>query len=386
MSDNQLKAVHFGAGNIGRGFVGSLLHGAGAHIVFADVNAQLIEELAAADSYVVHEVGQESRDVVVTDFSAVNSSTEAERLTEEIATADIVTCAVGPTILKFVAPAIAAGIQARSADRGPVAVMACENAINATDTLAEHIRAIVPEEELARKALFANTAVDRIVPNQEPGSGLDVTVESYFEWAIESGPFGESRPEIPGVTWVEDLGPYIERKLFTVNTGHATSAYFGYRAGVEKLSDALAQPETRAQVEAVLAETKALLVAKHGFTDAEQQAYVDKILVRFANPYLPDTVTRVGRAPLRKLSRHERFIGPAAEAAERGLSTEALLETVGAVLAFDVDSDDEAQALQADLKASPAEEIVTRVTGLEKDHPLYAGVLAQVTEAQARVA
>jgi mannitol-1-phosphate 5-dehydrogenase len=385
MSDTQKKAVHFGAGNIGRGFVGSLLHGAGAHIVFADVNAQLMDQLDAADSYVVHEVGQEPRDVTITDFSAVNSTTEADRLTQEIASADLVTCAVGPTILKFIAPAIAAGIRARSASQAPLAVMACENAINATDTLAAHIRDNVPEAELTGKVIFANTAVDRIVPNQAPGSGLDVTVESYFEWAIESGPFGENRPEIPGVTWVEDLGPYIERKLFTVNTGHATSAYFGYAAGVEKLSDALAQPQTHAKVEAVLAETKALLVAKHGFTDQEQQAYVDKILVRFANPHLPDTVTRVGRAPLRKLSRHERFIGPAAESAERGLPTAALLDAIGAVLAFDAESDEEAQTLQADLKSSPAEEIVTRVTGLEADHPLYAGVLDQVKTAQSRL-
>ena len=52
--------------------------------------------------------------------------------------------------------------------------------------------------------------------------------------------------------------------------------------------------------------------------DEAQQAYVDKILQRFANPYLPDTVDRVGRQPLRKLSRTERLIGPAAELAERG--------------------------------------------------------------------
>ena len=83
----------------------------------------------------------------------------------------------------------------------------------------------------------------------------------------------------------------------------------------------MADPSVAAKVRAVLEETKELLVAKHGFAEAEQEAYVQKILSRFTNPHLPDTVVRVGRAPLRKLGRHERFVGPAAELAERGVTT-----------------------------------------------------------------
>ena len=58
-----------------------------------------------------------------------------------------------------------------------------------------------------------------------------MTVEAFFEWAIERGPFGDRVPVIPEAHFVDDLAPYIERKLFTVNTGHATTAYFGFLAG-----------------------------------------------------------------------------------------------------------------------------------------------------------
>ena len=378
-----MKAVHFGAGNIGRGFVGLLLHNAGYELVFADVAEELIQRLAAADSYVVHEVGEDPRTHEVRGFSALNSATQPDALTAAIAEADLVTTAVGAHILKFVAPAIAAGIAARPAGSGKVAVLACENAINGTDILAGEIRKAYAGSDLDNRVIFANTAVDRIVPNQDPNAGLDVTVENFYEWAIETPPFGDAHPEIPGVTWVPDLEPYIERKLFTVNTGHATSAWFGYAAGIEKISDALADPDVAGKVAAVLGETASLIVAKHGVPAETQAAYVRKILKRFANPHLPDTTLRVGRAPLRKLSRNDRFISPAAQLAERGMDHSALLDAIGAGLRFDAAEDPEAVELQQLLRTLSAAEVTEKVTGLSPDHPLYAGVLAVVQARQA---
>ena len=371
-------AVHFGAGNIGRGFVGLLLHRAGYQVVFVDVVDELIDALNRTPSYLVKEVGLESREERVDNYRAINSGADEPAAVAEIASADIVTTAVGPTVLKFVAPVIAAGLRQRADGTAPLAVMACENAINATNVLAEHIRAAVPEDEwpaVAARAVFANTAVDRIVPAQST-DGLDVTVETYFEWAIERPPFGGDEPSIPDATWVDDLAPYIERKLFTVNTGHAATAYHGFARGIKKLSDALADDTVRAAVTGVLDETRQLLVAKHDFTAEAQQAYVDKILQRFANPYLPDTVDRVGRQPLRKLSRSERLIGPAAELAERGIRPQHLLATVAAALSFDVPDDPQSVELQQLLRTLTAAEVTERVCGLTPADPLYDDVVA----------
>ena len=161
-----------------------------------------------------------------------------------------------------------------------------------------------------------------------------------------------------------------------VNTGHAATAYFGRQAGITKISDVLADAQVRSQVEAVLAETKELLVAKFGFAPEVQQAYVEKIITRFTNPHLPDTVERVGRAPLRKISRTERFVGPAAELAERGLSADALVAAVAAALAFDVPEDPESAELQARLAAARGDRqatdaLVTDLTGIAEEHPLF---------------
>jgi mannitol-1-phosphate 5-dehydrogenase len=379
-----MKAVHFGAGNIGRGFVGLLLHEGGYELVFSDVAGPLVDAINAVTQYTVHEVGEGGRDRVVTGFRAVNSATHPDEIVEEIATANVLTTAVGPTILKFVAPHIVAGLALRDPSSPPLQIMACENAINATDLLRDEVMALAAEawDALAGRAVFANTAVDRIVPAQPEGSGVDVTVEPFFEWAIERPPFGDDPPRIPSAHFVADLEPYIERKLFTVNTGHATTAYFGAAAGIEKISDALADPAIAASVSAVLEETSALLEAKHGLDPADLAAYRSTILRRFENPSLPDTVWRVGRQPLRKLSRHERFVGPAAEAAERGLPVEALVNAMGALLAFDDQEDEQAVDLQRLIRELDAPTFTATVTGLEPGHPLFPQVEAVVAARQ----
>ena len=177
--------------------------------MFADVADALIDQLRAVDSYAVHEIGAGGRTHVVTDFRAVNSRTEEGALIEEIATADVVATAVGPRVLPFVAPVIARGIQRRIesgedvVEGNRLAVFACENAINATDGLQALVRAGLPEalaDALDATAVFANTAIDRIVPAQDPASGLDVTLEPFFEWVIDRTPFGGEPPRSAACT------------------------------------------------------------------------------------------------------------------------------------------------------------------------------------------
>jgi mannitol-1-phosphate 5-dehydrogenase len=371
------KAVHFGAGNIGRGFVGQFLHSSGYEVVFADVNPELVRDLQTQPSYDVHEVGGEARVTTVSDFRAINNRLDPDAIVEEIATADLVTTSVGPRILPSLAAVIARGLAARSADLPPLVVIACETAINASGTLAQVVRQTYHGDA----AVFANCAIDRIVPEQSPG--LDVTIESFAEWIVESGPFSGriAPPAIEGVSWVDDLAPFIDRKLFTVNTAHATAAYYGYARGISSVREALDDPEVFVEVLAVLAETKALLVAKYGLDPDEQQAYIEKNLQRISNPHLPDTTGRVGRNPLSKVSRHERLVGPAAQLAERGLPFAALVRTVRAALDFDIVDDVESRELQSLLRAGAGDELLTEtLTGVFPGHPLFADLQAVIAE------
>lgn len=384
------KAVHFGAGNIGRGFVACFLHNSGYEVVFADVMDKVVDQLNEQPEYKVIEVGTEgTTENVITNYRAINSKTHHNELVDEIATADVVTCSVGPNILKFIAPAIAQGIQKRSEDLRPLAVIACENMIDATSALEDHIKdhKNTPPETLdthSQRARYANSAIDRIVPAQEPDAGLNVKLEKFYEWVVEQQPFEGEHPSIDGINWVDNLQPFIERKLYTVNTGHATAAYHGYNRRKRTVYDALQDKEILAEVKKALANTSDLIVTKFETTEDEQAAYVKKIISRIGNPHLEDAVERVGRAPIRKLGRKERFIGPAAALAELGKDCTGLLDAAEMTLRFqNVEGDEESAELAKKMATMDADGIVSEVCGLQKSEKLYPMMVDIVKKVQA---
>jgi mannitol-1-phosphate 5-dehydrogenase len=383
-------AVHFGAGLIGRGYIAERFHESGYEVVFVDVVDDLIESLQKTPKYTVTAISAEGEapPEEITNYRAINSKNEPQKVVEEIASADSVTCAVGPNILKFIAPVIADGINARTKDY-PLAVIACENAINATTTLSEFIKPKLSEEtvsSLDKKVRYANSAIDRIVPAQAPNSGLNVRIEKFYEWCVELPPFkGMQEPKVKGIHYVDDLTPYIERKLFTVNTGHAVTAYFGFQKLGPKglIYQCLDDDDIKSKVKAALSETANLIIKKHGIAKEEQQKYVDTIIARFENRSLEDPVERVGRQPIRKLSRKERFIGPAAQLAEMGESCDALLAAIEMALRFqNVDGDPESVELAKILKEQSAKDATAKLTGLEESHPLFDRVQKVVAKVQ----
>jgi mannitol-1-phosphate 5-dehydrogenase len=161
-------------------------------------------------------------------------------------------------------------------------------------------------------------------------------------------------------------------------------AYHGFVAGADKISDAIAIPTVRSELESVLAETSALLVRRHDLDPEVHAAYVAAIISRFENPHLPDTVTRVGRQPLRKLSRDERFVSPAASLAEDGDEPTALLDAMGAALRFDVADDEQSVQLQELLRSDASDEAVaSEISGLGAEHPLTAAFAERVRSVRA---
>lgn len=373
------KAVQFGAGNIGRGFIGALLSQSGYQVVFADVVEAVIDKINEDKTYTVHIMDVECEDQTLTNISGVNS-TKPEAV-DEIATADIVTTAVGLVILPRIAPTIAKAIEKRMemGVKEPMNMIACENAIRGTSQLK---KAVYENLSDAGKAFadeyvgFPDCAVDRIVPPVKSENFIDVVVERYYEWDVEKSGFKGEIPEITGMTLVDDLMAYIERKLFTLNTGHCITAYLGTLRGIPTIDKAIADKEIYGIVSEAMKESGDGLIKKYGFDAEKHAAYIKKIISRFKNPYLQDDVTRVGREPLRKLSPTDRLIKPLMTAAGYGFPVDHLLVGVGAALHYNNPEDKQSVELQEKIAEKGVRAAASEITGLT-DEALLDKIVAE---------
>ncbi len=368
-----MRSVHFGAGNIGRGFIGQLLNQAGYETTFVDIQEKIVAALKKEQRYDVILADESQEHILVDRVTALHSQDDADAVVEQLASADLITIAVGPNVLPVISKILADGLAARAqAGAAPVNVIACENMVGGSEALHDYVTQHIDSENadaVEEVAGFPNAAVDRIVPEQSAES-LDVTVEPFYEWVVDASQVKGERPDISGITYVDDLAPYIERKLLTVNTGHSTIAYLGYLRGRKTISAALEDEVVLEETSGVLEETGRLLVEEHGFDPEGHRKYVEKVLSRFRNPHISDEVTRVARTPIRKLGRNERFVSPALRLLDRGYTPVHLATAIGAILRYDNPKDEQALELQETIRTEGERAALVRYAGLEEGHSL----------------
>ena len=346
-----MKALHFGGGNIGRGFIGKILAEAGYEVVFADINMTVIDRLNQDHGYTVHVVGEGvDQHETVKNVRGINSGDEAA-VTAEISDATLVTTAVGPPVLEILAPLLARSLAARyRAGGAPLNIIACENMVRGSSFLKEKVLAAAGDDAALIDANtgFVDCAVDRIVPPVRGGDAdpLAVTVEVFSEWIVDSTQFKGAVPAIAGMIATDKLMAFIERERCTLNTGHTALAYFGQLAGKKTVGEAMQDDAVRQAAEAVMKESGAVLIRRYAFDPAAHRAYIDKILKRFANPYLHDDIDRVARQPLRKLGAQERFIKPLNGMLEYDLPHDATVRAIAATLHYHNPDDPQAVEMQ----------------------------------------
>jgi mannitol-1-phosphate 5-dehydrogenase len=380
------KAVHLGAGNIGRGFLGQLYCQSGWETVFVDVEPAVLKAIEERREYEIHIVGPGAHTVQVTNIRAVNGM-DVPRVAEEIESADLVSTAVGANVLRRIAGPLARGIERRAARHPapPINVLLCENLLHAGRIMRDHLQAeIRPEaaQYLATHVGLVETVISRMVPIVPPekkaADPLYIAVEEYARLPVDAQAFVGPIPEIRGLDPTPRLIAYEERKLFTHNCGHTLCALWGYEKGYEYLWQAAEDPDIRQRALEALWESGEALVRKHLFRREEHQAHIDDLLRRFCNRDLGDTVYRVARDPVRKLGPNERLVGAATLAIEFGIEPRRLVQGIASALRYDNPQDDGAVDLQRRLKEQGLAAVLSSVSGLNENSPLFHSIAREM--------
>lgn len=372
------KAVMYGAGNIGRGFIGKVFSDSGYEVCFLDIVPEVIKEINERGEYPVRIVtNRGNHDEIVTNVRAVHAG--SEQAIREIADCDIMATAVGVNVLPKIAPVIAKGIVQRMKNGHTLDIILCENQLEADKLMRGWINENLDEEQQKwseKNVGLIEASIGRMVPPITPElkkeNPLLICVEPYADLPVDSAAFKGKIPALKGLVPYTPFGFYIKRKLFIHNMGHAICAYLGAQKGYEYIWQAAEDSEIyEAAKEAMLCSAGALAREYGNELTPLLEEHVDDLLFRFKNKKLGDTVVRVGGDPVRKLRRNDRLIGAALYCMEMGIPPAPILAGVKAALAFDPPSDEAAHKLQADLKEKGLEYVIMQYMGIDMKEPLF---------------
>jgi mannitol-1-phosphate 5-dehydrogenase len=341
-----VKLVQFGAGNIGRSFLGQLFSRAGWEVVFVDVNPAVVSLLNERGSYsvVIKREGSADERRTVGPVRAVDGR-DAAAVAAEVAGADLVATSVGKSAFPKVLPVIARGLAAREARSPgrPLDIVIAENARGADEFFAETLRReLGPDYPFDQRVGLVETSIGKMVPIMRAedlaDDPLQVFAEEYEELILDGRGFRGPVPAVAGLRPVDDIRAYVDRKLFVHNLGHAATAYLGYAAdpSVVLIPDALALPGVEEAVRRAMGEAADALAAEYpgAYTRRELESHIEDLLFRFRNRALGDTVHRVGRDLYRKLDREDRIVGAMLLCARSGLPFSAIAAVYRAALGF----------------------------------------------------
>jgi mannitol-1-phosphate 5-dehydrogenase len=347
------KVIQFGAGKIGRGFLGELFYRSGYETVFVDVDRELISKINLHKTYRIKilKAGVFGKDnikdssclIEVKNITGINAG-DVDLVTDALAGVQLAATAVGAGALKPVSSLIALGIEKRAClkVKEPLDIMICENipypALTLKNYIFEHLN--VEIREYAEKYLgLVESVVSRMVPditaNEGQERGMLIEAEEYGRLPVARNSFKGLIPEIIGMIPHDNLEALVERKLFMHNAGHALCSYWGYQKGYMYVFEAVRDRVVRKKLLAAMEESANALCRKHGFTQAENREYGEDLVRRFDNEGLKDTVERGARDPVRKLGHDERLVGAAKLALEYGIVPRNLALGIAAAIRYD---------------------------------------------------
>jgi len=359
MTDNESrKIIIFGAGKIGRSFIGQLFSRSGYEVVFVDIDSKLIGELNRRKEYKVI-IKSEADDQILAIKNIRGILLEdSKNVTREMISTSLVALSVGQQGLRMAIPVIAKALSERRRRIGeqPIDFIIAENMRNSDKFLKKELSRYLPSDyPLNRLIGLAETSIGKMVPIMSQKDILEdplqVFAEPYNTLIVARKAFKNPVPEVNDLEAKDNIKAWVDRKLFIHNLGHATAAYLGFREhpGSEYIYQVLDDPGILEATRQTMLQSADILMALHQgeFTVSQLTAHIDDLLHRFRNRALGDTVFRVGCDLYRKLSPSDRLVAPLKAAIQFSKPYDLILESLHAALSFRA-KDEQGNYLPAD--------------------------------------
>ena len=313
------KIVIFGAGKIGRSFIGQLFGSGGYKVVFVDVDPVIVARINSQGGYRIIIKGEKDKEIIIKNVQAI-SAFNIQKVIEAVSTAAILAVSVGKNALENVIPVIAAGLELRYSRNlnCPLDIIIAENMRAAAGFMKEQLIKNLPLDYPFEKLVgLVETSIGKMVPimtlvelEKDP---LMVYAEPYNTLILDRKGFKSPIPDIKGLAPKDNIKAWVDRKAFIHNLGHATAAYYGFYQHPDAvyMYEVLDDNEVFRFTRDIMLQSADILKAAYPleFIGAELEDHIDDLIFRFRNKALKDTIFRVGQDLIRKLSAGDRFMG-----------------------------------------------------------------------------
>ena len=311
--------VIFGAGKIGRSFIGQLFGYAGYELIFIDVDPVIVAALNERKGYPVVIKGDKKEHIPVTNVRAI-SGLDNVRVAEAIYDASIMAVSVGKNALEKVIPVVAKGLILRysKSPEWPLDIIIAENIRSGGEFIRQRLLKYLPVDyPIDRLVGLVETSIGKMVPimneKELARDPLLLYAEPFNTLILDRKGFKCSLPEVEGLAFKNNIQAWVDRKAFIHNLGHTAVAYYGsYKyPGAKYVYEVLKDKDVYSFAYQVMHQAAEVLqvIYPDDYSLQNLEEHIEDLLKRFQNKALQDTIFRAGKDLYRKLGPDDRFVG-----------------------------------------------------------------------------
>jgi len=376
-------AMIIGAGKIGRGFIGQLMYLNDWNIIYVDYSEKIVNSLINEESYTVHIMGNESKNTLIDDYTAINLK-DGKKFIDAWNSSSLIFTSVGGKNLSSLAPKIA-NVFKNTQSTDPKNIITCENWKNPSDSLKSEILKLLTQDEKKRfenEVGVTESVVMRVAvtppKNANRTKKMDAWGNDYWELPIDKVKFLGSQPKLKYIRFIDNFDNFLDRKMYTNNTSNATIAYIGYQKGYEYTANAANDSYISTILDKTYKEINEMIINEFSIKLKEQKTFAEKAREKYSDKNIIDPLNRHAADPIRKLGPDDRMIAPARLCIKHNIKPTGIIKTIVAALHYDYSEDPEAIRLKNIRKRKGIQFILTDICKLNKDELLYKLIMEEV--------